>query len=257
MHYFLVFFVLILLLVGLGLGIHIGRRFGISQLNKHPQKKLEVVGVAESAVFGLLALLVAFTFSGAYDRYETRKMHLVEEANVFEKTYDYIDLTPDNIQPLLRQDVKEYFSLNIQAFRDIPYTSKVNQDLAKAEVIEERIWKTVVAATNESANKTLSQVYIPAFNQMFEVAHVGYYLTLIHPPIIIFALLIGLSILGAFLVGFTSAESNRKWPLHSVCYVLLTSVTIYVIINIEFPHIGFIDMGTFDQILVNVRDNMT
>lgn len=256
MHYFLVFFVLILLLVGLGVGIHIGRIFGIQQLNKHPQRKLEVVTVAESAVFGLLALLVAFTFSGAYDRYEHRKMHLVEEAGIFEKVYNYIDITPENMQPELRKDVKEYFSLNIQAFNHIPYTDKVNDDLAKAAVLEEKIWKTVVAATDESFNKTLSQVYIPAFNDMFENAHMGYYLTQIHPPIIIFALLIGLAFLGAFLVGFTSAESNRKWPLHSVCYVLLTAVTIYVIINIEYPHIGFIDMGTFEQILVNVRDNM-
>lgn len=255
-HYFLVFGVFVLLVVVLIISLDLGRSLGKKHLTKQNQQKLEVVSVAESSVFGLLALLIAFTFSGAYDRFESRKMHLVDEANIFDMSYNYIDLMPEDVQPELRNDMRKYFEAYIKAFDDLPYMSKVNEDLRLAQIYEDKIWHATVKAAEESPNKALAQVYIPTFNQMFETAHMGYYLTQIHPPTIIFALLIGLAVLGGFLVGYNSAENKQRRPLHSVCYVLLTAITIYVIINMEFPRIGFIDLGTFDRILLEVRGNM-
>jgi len=255
-HYFLVVGVFVLLVLVLIVSLELGRNLGKKHLIKQNQQKLEVVSVAESAVFGLLALLIAFTFSGAYDRFESRKMHIVEEANIFDMSYNYIDLIPENLQPELRNDMRKYFEAYIRAFDDIPYMSKVNEDLKQAQIYEDKIWNTTVQASKESANKALAQIYIPTFNDMFETAHMGYYITQIHPPAIIFALLIGLAMLGGFLVGYNSAENKQRRPLHSVCYVLLTAITIYVIINMEFPRVGFIDLGTFDRILLEVRGNM-
>lgn len=183
-------------------------------------------------------------------------MHLVEEANIFDKAYNYIDLIPKEFQPALRQDIRDYFDANLNAFNDIPYTSKVNKDLATADVIEYRIWETAIKASNYVDNKAYAQIYMPAFNDMFETAHMGFYLTQIHPPIVIFILLITLAALGAFLVGYNSADNKQKRPLHSICYVFLTALVIYVIINMEFPRIGFINLGVFDNILLDVRNHM-
>lgn len=256
MHYFLVFGVFFLLLAILALSIALGRRMGFEHLKKQQERKLPIVLAAESAVFGLLGLLIAFTFSGAYDRYESRKMHLVEEANIFDRAYNYIDLMPKAIQPEMRTDMREYFEQYLAAFNDIPYMKKVEQDLARAQILEDKIWQVVVDANATTTDKTSAQIYIVAFNDMFESAHKGYYLTQIHPPDIIFILLISLAVLGAFLVGYNSAETKHKWPLHSICYVILTTFTIYIIANMEYPRVGFIDLGVFDKILLEVRANM-
>lgn len=255
-HYFLVLFGFLLLTVILLLSVELGRFIGKKHLQNQSHKKLEVISVAESSVFALLALLIAFTFSGAYDRFESRKMHLIQEANIFDEAYNYIELLPKNIQTEFREDMRKYFDAYISAFNHIPYTSKVNEDLRIARFYEEKIWHAVVKATAESTDKTLAQVYIPAFNDMFEAAHTGFYITQIHPPVIIFVLLTVLAMLGAFLIGYISAENHRKYPLHSICYVLLTSFTIFVVVNMEFPRVGFINLGTFDSILLEVRRNM-
>src|SRR5215204_2698247 len=44
-------------------------------------------GYVVSSVFALLALLVAFTFSLAVDRYQTRRALVVQEANAIEAVY--------------------------------------------------------------------------------------------------------------------------------------------------------------------------
>jgi hypothetical protein len=255
-HYFLIIFIFILLSSIFWITMVMGQNLGLAHLKNQAQQKLEVVLVAEGAVFGLLGLLIAFTFSGAYDRFEYRKLNLVEESYTFEAAYNYIDLLPNNMQTEMRNDVRLYAEWYIKVFKDISYESSVSKDLEQAQIIEDRIWKVAVAAAAENKDKALAQVYLPAFMKMFDAAHTGYYLTQIHPPRIIFVLLIGLAAIGAFLVGYNSAENKQRRPIHSLCYVLLTAFTIYIIINMEYPRIGFIGMKSFDQILMTVRNNM-
>lgn len=256
MHYILVWVIPAALILLFWLSLMLGRKIGVDHVINAMHPKTEIVGVAESAVFGLLALLIAFTFSGAYDRYENRKMHLVDEANVFEQAHNYTYLVPQELQKELRADMRQYFDHYISAVNHVPDEEKVAQDLRAAALLEEKIWNVSVDAANEQSNKAYAQLYLAAFNQMFEAAHTGYYLTLIHPPNVIFLLLIVLASLGAFLVGYNTAEHKQRYPLHSFCYVLLTALTIYVVINIEYARIGFIGMPSFDQILIDLRNNM-
>jgi heme/copper-type cytochrome/quinol oxidase subunit 2 len=255
-HIFLVFIVFIGLFLILGLSVFLGRRYGHSQLKNHVEHKLEVVGVAESAVFALLGLLIAFTFSGAYDRYESRKVHILQEANAFDTAYEMIDLILPKYQPALRQEVRQYLDLHLRSYNDIPYTAKVINDLEQALVVQHKIWDTVVAASEENQSNSLAQLVIPPIYQMFAVSHDGINMTLIHPPGVIFFLLIGLAALGGFLVGYNAADNTKKLPVHILCYVLLTTFTIYIIINLEFPRVGFIRFNSFDQMLGDVRDTM-
>ncbi len=255
-HLLLVFVILIALILMLGMSVSLGRRFGRKQIEKHAKHILEVVGVAEGAVFGLLGLLIAFTFSGAYDRYESKKTHILEEANVFDSAYDVIDLVPAKYQPILRQNVRKYLDLHIASYNDIPFTAKVDADLEQAIEVQHTIWKTVIAANKENPSNSLAQLAIPAMSKMFDEFHAGINGTLIHPPAIIFVLLIVLAVLGAFLVGYTAAESHQNYPVHNLCYVLLTAFIIYIIINLEYPRVGFIRFNSFDQMLLDVREDM-
>ena len=54
----------------------VGRRIGTAKLARDPEGLTKGAGAAEGAVFGLLGLLIAFTFSGAATRFEGRR-HLV------------------------------------------------------------------------------------------------------------------------------------------------------------------------------------
>jgi hypothetical protein len=255
-HLFLVLIVLLILFLVLGVSVMIGRRCGRKQLETHSQHKLEVVGVAESAVFGLLGLLIAFTFSGAYDRYETKKVHIVDEANVFDSAYELVDLLPLHYQHDLRVNIRKYLDLHIASYNDIPFDALVDKDLEQAIVVQHKIWSDVVIAAKANPGDSLTQEIIPAVGKMFDTFHAGLNMTLIHPPIIIFVLLIALAALGAFLVGFSAAENQQKHSVHVWAYVLLTALIIYIIINLEYPRVGFIRINSFDQMLQDVREDM-
>ena len=66
-----------LLALGVFIGMVIlqeaGRRVGHRRLARDPEGARAGVGAIDGAVFGLLALLVAFTFSGAASRFDARR----------------------------------------------------------------------------------------------------------------------------------------------------------------------------------------
>jgi heme/copper-type cytochrome/quinol oxidase subunit 2 len=255
-HIFLVVIILVALLLVLGISAQIGRRYGIRELKHHEDHKLEVVVVAESAVFALLGLLIAFSFSGAYDRYDSRKVHILVEANVFDTAYELIDLVPAKFQPSLRSDVRTYLDLHLKAYEDIPFRSKIDADLNQAIIVQHSIWNAITTAALENTRNEQILLVIPALSKMFEVTHEGMNLTLVHPPQIIFILLLGLAALGAFLIGYNAADNKQKIPVHVISYVLLTAFTMYVIINLEYPRVGFIRFSSFDNMLMDVRRDM-
>lgn len=234
----------------------IGRSIGMNHLKDSTEKKLEVVGAAESAVFGLLALMIAFTFAGAFDRFEARKIHLMEEATAFERAYEYINLVSPKYQTILRTDMRQFLDIQIMALHHTPLMKNMDADLEISNQLQKRMWESAVKGCEENKNQNLVSVVLPAFSSLFESAQTGINIKKVHPPAIIFVLLIVLSGLGAFLIGYNSAENRHKRPLHSLSYVVLTSFIIYVILNMEFPRLGAIHMTTFDQMLVDVREHM-
>ena len=49
---------------------------------------------------------------------------------------------------------------------------------------------------------------------------------------------------------------SRLNVLHSVAFAVVLSVTAYVIIDLEYPRLGFIQISDSDQVLVDLRKSM-
>ena len=77
-----------------------------------------------------------------------------------------------------------------------------------------------------------------------------------HPPKVIFGML-GLLILAvSLLAGFATAQvKSRSW-LHIGVFAIIFAITIYVILDMEYPRLGLIRVDAFDQALVDVRERM-
>jgi len=97
---------------------------------------------------------------------------------------------------------------------------------------------------------------LPALNAMFDIATTRALAMQIHPPEIIFAMLFGLALASALLVGYGMADSKERNWLHMLGLAFVMAAAIYVILDIEYPRFGFIRVDGFDQALVQLRDSM-
>lgn len=244
------------LVILLTAGVITGRRFG-RWLMKHDAKDdVEVVSVAEGALFALLGLLVAFTFTGAYERFEARAKSIQVEANAIETAYLRLGLLAPADQTILHHSFKTYLDSRLATYHDAPSLKKVYAAWRYSEAIQLQIWNQALVACQTLNSSSTTELVLPAINSMFEIADTRIEMVKDHPPAAVFILLIGLAVISAFLAGYTTAKNQISNSIHILSYVAITAITLYIIIDMEFPRLGLITVNSYDQILVDLNEKL-
>ena len=72
--------------------LNCGRQLGLRYLKKSGVGSMSGLPTVEGAVFALIGLLLAFTISGALQRFDERRQLVVQEANAVSTAYDRLGL---------------------------------------------------------------------------------------------------------------------------------------------------------------------
>ncbi|MGA7317277.1 MAG: hypothetical protein WBX22_25270 [Silvibacterium sp.] len=103
-----------LFIVGLVIAcIEFGRRL---RLRHGEEKSSSGLGVIDGAVFGLMGLLLAFSFSGAVSRFETRRQFIAQETNAIGTAWLRVDLLPEAAQAEIGNDFRAYLDARLAFF---------------------------------------------------------------------------------------------------------------------------------------------
>src|SRR5262245_57686366 len=84
----------------------LGRRIGLWLRAKAVRESASPVTI-ETAIYALMGLMLAFTFSGAASRFDLRRTQTVQEANAIGTAYLRLDLLPAAEQPALREHFRQ------------------------------------------------------------------------------------------------------------------------------------------------------
>jgi len=226
----LILFVLMMLMVWAG--------------NTLRSKKAETVSLStiEGSLFGLLGLLLAFTFSMSANRYDARKAIIVEEANDIGTALLRTDMYGDSLRKAFRQDFHEYIKARIAYYDAGRDTGLINAASKKTEQISARIWNRAVAASHKSENLAATQQMIPALNAMIDVTTLRTAAGRSRVPDSIIVLLFLLSMACSFFAGYVIPSNKKMEKTTLLGFVLLTVFVIYVILDLDRPRRGIINM---------------
>jgi len=242
--------------LGMPLFLEAGRRIGFRRLEKDSEGARQGFGVVDGAVFGLLGLLIAFTFSGAAARFDERRQLIIEEANDIGTAYLRIDLLPESAQPRLRELFRQYLDSRLEIYRKLPDLEAAKAELARSIKLQNEIWTAAIAACRESGSAPSHMLLLPALNQMIDITTTRTEVTKIHPPVIIFFMLAILSLASALLAGYSMAGGKSRSWIHIMVFSAVMAITVYVIIDIEYPRFGIIRVGGADRVLEELRESM-
>jgi len=234
------------------LALEIGRRFGA---RRGVKGETEALVALEGAVYGLMGLLIGFTFATSAGRFDHRLDLFSQEANAIETAYLRTDIVEPGHQARLREDLRHYLNARVDVFELLPDVAASDRSAAQARSLQTDLWQDAVTATQHSSPADRALV-LSSMNEAFDTASTRDVFFNTHPDRSIFILL-GVAIVGsAVLAGYgMGVKQTRSW-LHVLSFVLLTTAAVFVILAIEFPRTGFIRVDAQEEALVELQMKM-
>ena len=246
----------LLLATGIIVLLEVGRRIGARRLAEEGETAAKGFGAIESAVFALLGLILAFSFSGALARFDARRHLVVAEANDIGTAFLRIDLLPTDAQAPMRDLFRRYLDSRIETYRKLPDMEAAQAELARSLKLQSEIWSLAVSSSQKSATPQAMMVLLPALNAMIDITTTRTEAAILHSPPIIWVMLGTLTFACALFAGYDMAGRKHLNLLHSAAFAAVLAVTVYVIIDLEYPRIGLIQMSDSDRVLLQLRESM-
>jgi hypothetical protein len=216
---------------------------------------VEGVRTIEAALFALFGLLIAFSFSGAQSRLDARRAMIVEEANAIATAYLRMDLLPEPERATLKDRFRSYVDARIGTYRRIMDADASRAQHERARGLQREIWDRAIPAAARASGTPATQLVVPALNEMIDVTSSRDAALRTHVPVVVFVLLGLMSLACAVLAGMGMARAHEPSRFHVLMFAGTMALTAYVILNLEFPRLGFVRFG-LDQMLVQVRAEM-
>jgi hypothetical protein len=225
--------------------LEVGRRL------RRQRAEAVVSSAIEGAIFGLFGLLLAFTFSGAVSRFDTHRQLLTQEANDIGSAYLRLDLLPAQTQPELRQLFRDYTTSRLHLY------DAVSEEISPETVrLQREIWqRSTAAAMAQGASPDATRLLLPAINDMIDITTTRQNAFNMHPPEVVYWLLFVFSGGAALMAGYSMKAGPRDW-MYSIALALAVTLTVYTILDVEYPRRGLIRLQQLDRTLISLRDSM-
>ena len=186
-----------------------------------------------SAILGLLALLLGFTFSLALDRFDTRRTLVVEEANAIGTTYLRAQTFDEPHRSRLSRLLLHYVDNRLAAgsASDLP---QMQQQLAITDALQTQLWAETVAAVGPKRDG-ISSAFLTSMNQTIDLAASRKAARIAHVPARVFATLLIYMAAAACSLGYIFADVRR---IVGASLLLLITLAFQLIVDIDRPVSG-------------------
>lgn len=196
------------------------------------------------SMLGLLALLLAFTFSAALQRYDDRSQAVVAEANAIGTTYLRAQLLPAVMQDEVQGLVRQYLDIRIQEGRvDFSDAEKQELLLRQSMLVRGQIWNHAVRAAEQDRGAIATALFIQSLNELIDASEARKAANSRHVPEIVIFLMFATVVISTTTLGFASGIAGHRITLAAFVLMMLIALVIYLIIDLDRPRRGAIQVS--------------
>lgn len=241
------------LLVAMALAMEAGYRVGVRGADDAKRGHIDAI---QSATLGILALLLGFTFSLALQRYDSRSEAVVDEANAIGTALLRVRLVAPPQREAAAALLREYLDARIADGGHALNDRAARQALAaKAAALQERIWAQAQKALDAKPDSYPTALFAESVNTMIDSYGKRDAALRRHVPALVLALLYATFLMAGGIVGLAAGSAGHRPSLASHVLVLLIVVLVFVILDLDRPRRGLIQVS--QQPLVDLRASVT
>lgn len=251
-----------LLMIGIALAmffalmlfLEIGRRLEIYQTAKRGDEARAGIGVVDGAIYGLLALMLGFSFSGAAARFDHRRDLILDVVNVAGTAWERIEILPAELQPPIRSAFRSYVDGLIAWYSGASGNRHFIEEPPDVTRAQNTLWSSAVAACAKPPGDVARILLLPSLNEFFGAVEKERMARRSHPPILVWVMLALTAFSAAIFAGY-ALPRRRNW-LYILGLAASIAIAMYVTFELEYPRLGFVRVDATDQTLMELRATM-
>ncbi len=240
--------VLMLLAVGVGVALH---HWNYRAGRVRAEREGDLEGLVVSAVLGLLALLMGFTFSLAVDRFDTRRALVLVEANAIGTAYLRAQLLQAPHRARLSGLLLAYTDNRIALAKSAK--PRTGERLAENDRLVTELWAATAAAVPSIRDPGLTGALLQSLNAVIDLDAARKTARMVRVPAEVFAVLFVYLIGTAGVLGYVFVGNRGRGA--AAFMLLLLTLSFLLILDIDRPTMGGVreDQGPMEQLLVSLK----
>lgn len=219
---------------------------------KHPDGRTDDEGYLLSAALALLGLLIAFTFSLALNRYDSRRDLVVQEANAIGTLWLRAGLIEGEPGRQFQHMVTRYADLRLQLPRSAD-EEQVERIEAGSVKLQSQLWQTMKAHAGNMP-PPIAATLITAMNEMFDVAASRKAEREARIPLDVLAVLVLCTVMSAAIIGYVLGSTGRSHRTVTVILFVLLTLALLMIVDLDRPWHGAITIS--QRPMIEMRANL-
>jgi hypothetical protein len=237
----LIVWILFVSLIGV---IEAGYRVGHRAQAHASESSTAHINAIQAAVLGILALLLGFTFSLSLQRFESRSEAVVDEANAIGTAYLRAQLLPSSVRHEVRQSLRDYLDLRVQAsMMTVGHQAERQALLVRANQVLDSLWLSARQAAEENASPVTSGLFIQSLNDLIDSYGRRDAALNRHVPEVVLWLLYGVLLMTGSIIGYACGVAGHRASLVAYIMVVLIVFLVFIIIDLDRPHRGLITVS--------------
>jgi hypothetical protein len=223
--------------------------------NETERERLSDIGPVEAAVAGLLALVLAFSFSLAAQRFDARQSVVVAQAKAIEATFLRCALLDRDDRAYCEDRLRAYVDLLV-AYNAAPRDQKkIDAVVGQIEDIERELWARVAAVARDRPTIVNANM-LTALSDVIDrrVERIAS-MRIVVPEEVTVVLLV-LCVLWAAVAGYAYGLKRNQKRAAWVIFSVLVALIVYVTIDLDQPRRGIIRLGAGNQSMMDLQTSM-
>ena len=199
--------------------------------------------VLQTALLGLLALLLGFNFAMATSRFEARKTLIQDEVTVIGSTYLRAKLLPSDLRGKMSAMLKDYVSARIEFMRAGTDEKLLKAASESSRTIEDQLWNLAAAAEAQGEATAAMNLVIQALTDVYNVNEKRRAEQDDHVPATVINLLFVVAIGALGFIAYSYGLGHRRRHGSTAIFAVLIAMVFTLILDLDQPRSGFIRVG--------------
>jgi hypothetical protein len=203
----------------------------------------EIFVAIKVSLLGLLALLLAFTFGMASDRYAERQRLVTDEANMLHSLLLRSSLLPEPTRAQFLQLLGQFVDARLAFFDARQNLAAVEKAVDRTEQLHDQIWGLVRAEALREPPVQGTESLMQSLNDEWSLHRQRVHAFENRVPDAVILLLFGGTVIALAAVGFAAGIANHRGTVGKLLLAAFLGGTIFVVLDLDRPRRGIFQIS--------------